>query len=452
MKHLGDITKICGYDAPPVDVVIGGSPCQDLSVAGKRAGLAGARSGLYMEQIRIIKELRDADKRRGRTGIAVRPRYMVFENVEGALSSPGRDRRGEDFRAVLEEAIRIAEPEAPDLFVPEKGWPGAGAVCDEQGGWSLAWRVLDAQHWGVPQRRKRICMVVDFAGPTAPGILFPDAPDGGCSWGTDADQTVGHPGAGSGSQIPAERQGLSGHPEPGAEAGEGAAGAAEGGAGGAIAYTLQIRGGCDGGGKGALVQVDKSATLSTVQCQTLFAPTECGAGGAVEVDGYILDDQGGAQINVRRDGKCPTLRAETHGNIPGVLQEVCAGGAICIHDMCTRFAGSRGNGKQDGKGNGLGIGQPGDPCFTLTAGDRHGVLDVTAFHLLQDPIPNDAVSPCLGQGNSDLGQASIGVCAGFLAKQGAKASGSDSRRIGLRLCGADRRMPRWFMRRSSGAA
>ena len=160
MLHLGDITKIHGGEAPVVDVVIGGSPCQDLSIAGKRAGLAGARSGLYMEQIRIIKEMRDRDRRMGRTGEFVRPRYMVWENVPGAFSSNG----GKDFAAVLEEAIRIAEPEAPDIEVPEKGWNTWGGYHDEMGGrWSVAWRVLDAQHWGVPQRRRRIFLVADFA-------------------------------------------------------------------------------------------------------------------------------------------------------------------------------------------------------------------------------------------------------------------------------------------------
>lgn len=109
MKHLGDITKISGHDAPVVDVIIGGSPCQDLSVAGKRAGLAGERSGLFMEQIRIIKEMREADVLRGRTDDNVRPRYMVWENVPGAFSSNG----GKDFAAVLEETVRIIEPEAP---------------------------------------------------------------------------------------------------------------------------------------------------------------------------------------------------------------------------------------------------------------------------------------------------------------------------------------------------
>jgi len=112
MIHLGDITKINGADAPVVDVIIGGSPCQDLSVAGKRAGLAGERSGLYMDQIRVIKEMREADALRGRTDELIRPRYMVWENVPGAFSS----NKGKDFAAVLEEAIRVVEPKAPPYF------------------------------------------------------------------------------------------------------------------------------------------------------------------------------------------------------------------------------------------------------------------------------------------------------------------------------------------------
>ena len=168
MIHLGDITKISGYEAPAVDVVVGGSPCQDLSVAGKRAGLAGERSGLYMEQIRIIKEMREADVLRGRTDVDIRPRYMVWENVPGAFSSNG----GKDFAAVIEEAIRVAEPEAPDVPVPEKGWPTSGVLFDECGRWSVAWRVLDAQFWGVPQRRRRIALVADFGGKSASEVLF----------------------------------------------------------------------------------------------------------------------------------------------------------------------------------------------------------------------------------------------------------------------------------------
>jgi DNA (cytosine-5)-methyltransferase 1 len=169
MKRLGDITKINGAEIEIVDVITGGSPCQDLSIAGKRAGLAGARSGLFMEQVRIVKEMREHDRKSGRTGDMVRPRFMVWENVPGAFSS----NKGRDFAAVLEEIIRIAEPEAPDIEVPEKGWNTWGGYHDCMGGrWSVAWRVHDAQHWGVPQRRRRISVVADFGGDTAGEILF----------------------------------------------------------------------------------------------------------------------------------------------------------------------------------------------------------------------------------------------------------------------------------------
>lgn len=169
MRHLGDITKINGAEIGAVDVITGGSPCQDLSIAGKRAGLAGARSGLFMEQVRIVREMREHDRANGRTGDMVRPRFMVWENVPGAFSS----NKGRDFAAVLEEIIRIAEPEAPDIEVPEKGWNTWGGYHDEVGGrWSVAWRVHDAQHWGVPQRRRRISIVADFGGDTAGEILF----------------------------------------------------------------------------------------------------------------------------------------------------------------------------------------------------------------------------------------------------------------------------------------
>lgn len=156
---MGDICKINGAEIEPVWCITGGSPCQDLSIAGKRAGLAGARSGLFMEQVRIVKEMREADKRNGRTGDMVRPRYLVWENVVGAFSS----NQGKDFAAVLEEIIKIVEPEAPGIEVPEKGWPTWGGYHDEMGGrWSVVWRTHDAQHWGVPQRRRRISVVADL--------------------------------------------------------------------------------------------------------------------------------------------------------------------------------------------------------------------------------------------------------------------------------------------------
>ena len=164
MKHLGDITKISGYDAPVVDCVVGGSPCQDLSVAGKRAGLDGERSGLYIEQVRIVKEMREQDERNGRTGVDVRPRYMVWENVPGAFSS----NKGEDFRIVLEELAKVKDKDAV-IPMPDK-WTNHGCILGD--GWSIAWRVLDAQFWGVPQRRRRIALVADFGGQSAPEILF----------------------------------------------------------------------------------------------------------------------------------------------------------------------------------------------------------------------------------------------------------------------------------------
>ncbi len=275
---------------------------QDLSIAGKRAGLAGARSGLYMEQIRIIKEMRERDRRMGRTGEFVRPRYMVWENVPGAFSSNG----GKDFAAVLEEAIRIAEPEAPDIEVPEKGWNTWGGYHDEMGGrWSVAWRVLDAQHWGVPQRRRRIALVADFGGDTAWEILF-------------------------------ERQSMSGYPAESGTAGEGPAAGAEGGA----AYAVRIRGGCDGGGKGALVQTEKSGTIKSGNDQTLFC---------------MATQQGEAEV--RNDDRAPTLTASA--GMSGNNQPV-----ICIQGNAIDRADTAGcNGK----------GWKEDVCYTLNTIDRPAV-------------------------------------------------------------------------------
>ena len=166
MLHLGDITQISGYTAPIVDVVVGGSPCQDLSVAGKRAGLDGERSGLFMEQLRVIKEMRENDRRIGRSGESVRPRYMVWENVPGAFSS----NKAEDFRIVLEETAKVKDPNAV-IPMPDNGkWTTSGCILGD--GWSIAWRVCDAQFYGVPQRRRRIALIADFGGHSAPEILF----------------------------------------------------------------------------------------------------------------------------------------------------------------------------------------------------------------------------------------------------------------------------------------
>lgn len=174
MAHKGDITKLNGKLLLPVDIICGGSPCQDLSVAGARTGLSGARSGLFMEQIRIVKEMRTAERERGRTGADIRPRWLCWENVPGAFSSGSP--KGEDFRIVLEEIIRIHDIGAEIPRSYPYSWPDAGDVVVENG-FSLAWRCLDAQFWGVAQRRKRIFLVADFAGPLAPLLLF-DVLDG----------------------------------------------------------------------------------------------------------------------------------------------------------------------------------------------------------------------------------------------------------------------------------
>lgn len=231
MVHLGDITKMSGYTIPPVDVVTFGSPCQDLSIAGKRAGMAGERSGLFSEAVRIIREMRYAT-------FGAYPKYAVWENVPGAFSS----NKGEDFHAVLQSLCRVIDPDAviPRPTDARGGikWPRAGAILADH--YSLAWRTMDAQHWGVPQRRLRISLVLDLTGWRAGEILF-------------------------------EPESLRGHFAPGITPGQATAGTVENGAGTADrAFTLKIRSGCEGGGKGALVQTEKSATLSTLQDQTLF--------------------------------------------------------------------------------------------------------------------------------------------------------------------------------------
>ena len=254
---------------------------QDLSIAGKRAGLAGARSGLYMEQIRIIREMREHDRTNGRTGEFIRPRYMVWENVVGAFSS----NKGRDFAAVLEEAIRIAEPKAPDIEVPENRWSTWGGYRDVDGRWSVAWRVLDAQHWGVPQRRRRIALVADFGGTTAHEILF------------NAKGVYGHPAA-SGEE--GER------PSASAERGARESGA---GIGQKSVFCLQGNGidradtaGCNGKGW----REDVSYTLNTID-----RPAVCA--------GFKLGNSEQARSIGYSEELAPTLNAECGGNKPAIL-------------------------------------------------------------------------------------------------------------------------------------
>lgn len=291
MKHLGDITKIHGDKIESVDCITFGSPCQDLSIAGRRAGLAGERSGLFMEAVRIIKEMRSSTN-------GLYPTFAVWENVPGAFSSNG----GEDFRAVLEELARVEQPDASIPRPSGRGgrWSKAGAIAGN--GWSLAWRQFDAQYWGVPQRRKRIALVVDFGGQRAAEILF-------------------------------ERTGVSGNPDESIKAWKEVAGlAANGTAGndrvvGQNAYTLKIRGGCAGGGKGALVQTEKVGTLSTLQDQTVFQP--------IRVTEAI-------PINTQ---------------------------------IATRYISM-------GERTGLGIGEDGDPAYTLQANHEHGVCYCIAGNIV----------------------------------------------------------------------
>ena len=274
MRHLGDVSKIDGAKIEPVDIITFGSPCQDMSVAGKRAGIKHegkgdaetTRSGLFMEAVRIIKEMRQATNGRY-------PAFAVWENVPGAFSS----NRGEDFRLVLDELIKIVEPEAPPVPMPDKGWPYADIYMGN--GWSIAYRTFDAQFWGVPQRRRRIYLVADFGGRRAAEILF-------------------------------KREGLRGHFEKGRTPWQGTSADVAGGAG----VHDSAEGNC--------------LTPWDVQSRRIFSVNGCwpslygGEGGG---HGYvyapiILDDQGGQQITVRTDGQAPTLRAEMHGNIPCVMQ------------------------------------------------------------------------------------------------------------------------------------
>lgn len=254
---------------------------QDLSIAGKRAGLAGERSGLFMEMIRVIKEMRDATN-------GECPKFAIWENVRGALSS----NNGEDFRCVLEEFAHIVEA---DATIPKPSgkcgkWSKSGAISGN--GWSLAWRLFDAQYWGVPQRRQRIALVMDFRGQRAAEILF-------------------------------ERTGVPGNPDESIKAWEATPGHSQaspsGRDRGGKSYTLKIRSGCAGGGKGALVQTEKSATLSTLQDQTLICLADNTSLHNLKQKICVLNDQGGSVMNVSYD-IVGTIRAQEHGHQPIVFE------------------------------------------------------------------------------------------------------------------------------------
>lgn len=337
MKHLGDITKIHGDKIEPVDCITFGSPCQGLSMAGKRLGFDDNRSVLFLDAARIIKEMRTATN-------GMYPTFAVWENVPGAFSSNG----GEDFRAVLEELARVEQPDTVIPRPPRGGgrWSKAGAIAGN--GWSLAWRQLDAQYWGVPQRRKRIALVVDFGGQRAAEILFERTSLSGnpCesipAWKTFARTPEA-------SVAGYDRMVESGNSITGDAESEGTGRSGGKGTGRVlesdhretstrctepVAYTLKIRSGCEGGGKGALVQTEKSATLSTLQDQTLFQPVVYDARGngdgkvvptitgdhenritdytAIAIERKTFNEQ--SFSHYKESDKCSTLKAKS-GNI-----------------------------------------------------------------------------------------------------------------------------------------
>ena len=274
MKHLGDITRLNGAEIEPVDVITGGSPCQDLSIAGKQAGLSGSRSGLFHEQMRLVREMREA------TG-GMYPHFMVWENVPGALST----NNGADFREVLNECVKIVEKAAPDVPMPEKGgWPKAGVLYDDLGRWSIAWRIHDAQYWGVPQRRRRIALVCDFRGMSAPEVLF-------------------------------EREGVRGDTAPRAAEGQGTAGNPGGSTTEADAVIAIEGNGSRPGHKGpGFSDADVSYTLNTVEHHAV-------AYKAASV--YDARSNGSGET-------CATITGDHDNRITDYTNVVCAGRPIVI--------------------------------------------------------------------------------------------------------------------------
>ena len=388
MKHLGDINKLNGADLEPVTIIAGGSPCQDMSIAGKREGLDGSRSNLFREQIRIIKEMRESDRAAGRTGTQIRPRYMVWENVPGAFSS----NKGKDFQAVLQEIVSITDEESNVPLPPKGKWQTAGCIMGDH--FTIAWRVLDAQYWGVPQRRKRIYLVADFGGNTAPKILFEreglsgnftksreawqrtagDIKTGTHKTGTDdvecydisdrrrvADKSEVSPtlttkmGTG-GNNVPIA---LENHPQDSrvtiAEDGN--------------VPTLTSRMGTGGGNVPMIMNEVRAVDQRNLSLGNDKSETLHGSGHGSSV-GTIIEPMA---LHITQDptvfeGKTPCL---TQGN-PKTGQAT-VGVAIPIADKATRYKGGGSTRNNDGSANGLGIGEPGAPANTLTAADRHGV-------------------------------------------------------------------------------
>lgn len=359
MIHYGDVQKIKGAEVPLVDVITFGAPCQDLSIAGGRAGMKSrlngdeetTRSGLFFEAIRIIKEMRDdSEKRYGQlsgTDDSIRlhrPRYAVYENVPGAFSS----NNGEDFRAVLEETAKVKDKNA-SIPRPSGKWGGAGCILGD--GWSIAWRTHDAQYWGVPQRRKRICMVADFDGDTAGKILFDIQLRGETEY-AEYFKTFASAGDKPESKIQSVSASVSGNNEPCNEEGERTPGGIENGVG-ATSYTLKIRGG----------------TEVETGCNTANEPIAFEPGAATRVGGHVYGDgvsgtirsnagdnkqaicymksentdavcienhPADSRVKVSDDGICQSLTSRMGtggGNVPLVMEPVCVGVSKTLNCM-----------------------------------------------------------------------------------------------------------------------
>lgn len=377
MKHYGDVSAQNGADLPPVDIITFGSPCQDMSVAGKRAGLDGSRSNLFFEAIRIVKEMRCATNGKY-------PRFVVWENVQGAFSS----NKGEDFRAVLSSLCKIKREDYAVPELPNGKWDNAGCIMGED--FSLAWRLFDAQYWGVPQRRKRIYLVADFDGGSAGKILFESegvsgyTPQGFRSWQGTAGGAEESVGASSNTiclndqggnrmdvteDVTCTLRAESNHPplvfenhgqdtrykDPLSVAQTVLSTYGTGGNNQPFVVqtpkTLKIRSGCEGGGKGALIQEDKSATLGCNNDQTLFVP---------KVYGICAKDSNAMKSSNPNSGfyEATTSRClDGNGGNPSCNQ----GGMAVIEGNGTR---------PSHKGDGY---KESDVMYTLNATEQHGV-------------------------------------------------------------------------------
>lgn len=348
IKHYGDISTLDGSELEPVDIISFGSPCQNLSVAGKREGLDGDRSSLFYEAIRIVKEMREATNGKY-------PRYIVWENVPGAFSS----NRGEDFKAVLTEICKVKD-EQVSISKPAK-WENAGRIMGD--GYSVAWRLLDAQYWGVPQRRQRIYLVADFDGGSAGKILFESeglsgySAQGFKSWQNAANgitEGIGETGSQDSLMFENHSQDTK-YRGPLAVAQTVSSTYGTGGNNQPFVVqtpkTLKVRCGCEGGGKGALVQDNLSATLSTNNDQTLFQPRAYGV--CAKNSNSMKSDNPNSGFYEADTSRC----LDANGGNP-----TCNQGGIAVIEGNGSRPSHRGDGYKES-----------DVMYTLNATEQHAV-------------------------------------------------------------------------------